>query len=94
MSEVVEKSQMRFVGIEYEVDLLAIRLAMARAQVRGGVPGYKGWAPIMHRHRQTIWRLLSGRRIALDSLSLIIKPLGLKFEDVARPVQKGHQAAA
>ncbi len=73
-------------GIPYELDLVSCRRALVQRQVEGELDSMESLANAVSISRSTASRFLSGRATSLSVTLKILNKLGLKFEDVARPV--------
>jgi transcriptional regulator with XRE-family HTH domain len=80
-------------GVAYRLNLERCRRALVLGQVDGKFGSMEALAAVVVVSRSTVSRFLSGRPTSLDVTVRILAALGLRFEDVAKPLQ-GHGDAA
>jgi len=73
-------------GLAYELDLVKCRRALVNRQVAGELDSMESLADAVGISRSTASRYFSGRATSLTVTLKVLDKLGLKFEDVARPV--------
>jgi transcriptional regulator with XRE-family HTH domain len=73
-------------GLAYELDLVKCRRALVNRQVEGDLDSMESLANAVGISRSTASRYFSGRATSLTVTLKVLDKLGLKFEDVARPV--------
>jgi transcriptional regulator with XRE-family HTH domain len=73
-------------GLAYELDLVRCRRALVQRQVEGELDSMESLANAVGISRSTASRYFSGRPASLAVTVRILDKLGLKFDDVARPV--------
>ncbi len=73
-------------GLAYQLDLQKCRRALVQRQVDGALDSMEGLAQAVGISRSTASRYFSGRPTSLTVTLKILERLGLKFDDVAGPV--------
>jgi transcriptional regulator with XRE-family HTH domain len=80
-------SYVSFRGLPYRIDLVKCRRALVHCQVEGKFGSMEELADEIAISRSTTSRYFSGRSTSLMVTLKILAALGLKFEDVAEPVE-------
>jgi transcriptional regulator with XRE-family HTH domain len=73
-------------GIEYTLDLIRCRRALVDRQVEGRLDSMESLAVVVGISRSTASRFFSGRPTSLAVTLKILAALGLRFDEVARPL--------
>jgi hypothetical protein len=79
-------------GLAYELDLVKCRRALVQRQIEGELYSMEGLATSVSISRSTASRFFSGRPTSLTLTLRILARLGLRFDDVARPVDASRAA--
>ena len=83
---------MSFGGHPHRVDLAAIERGFFTQVVAGKYDSREEIAKAIGRSRSTVSRLFGGRNTSIRVFLDILNELGLKFEDVATPVNEDSQS--
>ena len=83
---------MAFSGHPHRVDLAAIERGFFAHVVAGKYDSREDIAKAIGRSRSTVSRFFGGRNTSIRVFLDILTELGLKFEDVARPVNEDAQS--
>ena len=75
-----------FRGIDYEMNLPVLRLALVRRQVAGEFDSMEQLATAIDYSRSTASRFFAGRQTSLPVALVVLGKLKLKFEDVFTPI--------
>jgi hypothetical protein len=73
-------------GIEYALDLVRCRRALVGRQIEGTIDSMESLANAVGISRSTASRFFSGRPTSLAVTLRVMATLGLRFDEVARPV--------
>jgi transcriptional regulator with XRE-family HTH domain len=80
-------------GIPYMLDLVACRRALVERQVEGKLDSMESLAQAVGVSRSTASRFFSGRPTSLAVTLRMLAALGLKFDEVAKPVADEPEGA-
>jgi hypothetical protein len=75
-----------FRGIDHEMNIPVLRLALVRRQVAGEFDSMEGLAKAIGYSRSTVSRCFAGRPISLPVALAVLDKLKLRFEDVFTPI--------
>ncbi len=73
-----------FNGIDYEMDLAAVRLALTRRQIEGEFHRKEELSVAVGRSRSTVSRWFAGKSTSLPVALALLEKLELSFDDVYR----------
>jgi transcriptional regulator with XRE-family HTH domain len=79
-------------GLAYELDLVKCRRALVHRQIEGELDSMESLARSVGISRSTASRYFSGRPTSLTVTLKILERLGLKFADIAKPVDAARVA--
>jgi hypothetical protein len=82
-----KRVRVEYRGLPYWFDLVTCRRGLVNSQIQGGVNSLESLADACGISRSTTSRFFSGRRTSLEVALRILDALGLKFEDVATPIE-------
>lgn len=92
-----KRVRVEYRGLPYWLDLVICRRALVNRQVEGGIDSMESLAGACQISRSTASRFFSGRPTSLDVTLRILAALGLRFEQVATPIEdeddSDHQGA-
>ncbi len=74
----------RFNGVDYEMDLTAVQLALTRRQVEGEFHRKEQLSEAEGRSRSTVSRWFAGKPTSLPVALSLLEKLGLSFDDAYR----------
>jgi DNA-binding XRE family transcriptional regulator len=75
-----------FRGIDHEMDLTVLRLALVRRQVAGEFDSMEQLADAIGISRSTVSRCFAGRPVSLTVALAVLDKLKLQFEEVFTPI--------
>jgi hypothetical protein len=78
-----------FRGVAHEMDDELCRVALIRCQIAGEVDSMQGLADALGISRSTVSRFFSRRPGSLATALRILGKLGLRFDEVFRPIGRG-----
>ncbi len=84
-----ERPVVYFRGVAHEMDDELCRVALIRCQIAGEMDSMQGLADALDVSRSTVSRFFSRRPGSLASTLRILGKLGLRFDEVFRPIGRG-----